>query len=82
VNNLHGIPGIFGGFVSAAIIAFYQVGYDVNVASFYGPSNIFGIEPGTFIRQAGLQIAATLVSVAMGIAFGYVAGVTINFFYQ
>jgi ammonium transporter Rh len=82
IHNLHGIPGVFGGFVSALIVAGYNTGYDINVAAQYGPANIFASVHGTYINQAGLQIAGTLTSVGLGIVFGSLAGLAINFFYE
>jgi len=82
VHNLHGIPGALGGFISAIIVASYNTGYDPNIASKYGPANIFASVHGTFLHQGGLQIAGTVTSIALGIVFGLIAGVTINFFYN
>jgi len=82
INNLHGIPGILGGLYSAIIVAFYGWGYDHDIASQYGPSNIFQSVHGTFSHQAWLQVAGTFVSVGLGIVFGLIAGKIIGFFYK
>jgi hypothetical protein len=37
---------------------------------------------GTYLHQGGLQLAATFVSVGLGIAFGIAAGFILNLFYN
>jgi ammonium transporter Rh len=82
VNNLHGIPGIFGGVMSAIIVAFYHTGYDQTVAANYGANSIFHRDIGSFLHQGGLQIAGTAASIGMGIFFGIVAGMIVRSIYN
>lgn len=80
IHNLHAIPGVLGGLISAVIIAAYsQPGtIDPTVTSssylrFY--SQIYN---GSFYSQGGLQVAGTFISVGIGIAFGLLAGFLIR----
>jgi ammonium transporter Rh len=82
INNLHGIPGVLGGLFSAIIVAAYSWGYDKNVASQYGPHNIFQSVHGSFWHQSLLQVAGTFTSVGFGILFGFIAGKIISVFYR
>lgn len=82
IHNLHGLPGVFGGIVSAIIIAFYNSGFDADVAANFGPKGLFNAVSGSFLKQGGLQIAGTFTSVGMGMLFGVVGGVLINTFYN
>jgi len=79
---LHGIPGVYGGIWSSIIIAFYNTGYDSEVAVNYGSQGVFNKYRESFLNQGGLQIAGTFTSVGMGIGFGIVAGYLISLFYQ
>jgi ammonium transporter Rh len=97
INNLHGIPGVFGGLVSAVVIAGYNSSFTQENASQYGPSGLFpkilgtghtfgkgsaaGPE-GAFLHQAWLQVLGTLFSVAFAIICGVVAGQIISCFYK
>jgi ammonium transporter Rh len=82
VHNLHGIPGIFGAVVSAIIVAFYQTGYDRDVAANYGPNSIFAIAPDSYLHQGGLQIAGMFLSIGMAITFGILAGLILRKLYN
>lgn len=92
---MHGIPGVFGGLVSAIIIAFYNEGYNSTNAAAGGPSGLFAKIVGTsstfgrstsvdgaFLHQAWLQVAGTFISVALAIVFGLIAGYVISTFYN
>jgi ammonium transporter Rh len=80
VNNLHGIPGLFGGFVSAVVVASYQSypGFDPD----YSPLMQVVAEGRSFSGQAGIQVAATFMSMGIGIIFGLLAGAVIYRFYH
>ena len=85
IHSTHGLPGIFGGFVSAVIIAIYNTGYDENVAKFYfkDKNNNTLLSPTTnFMGKAGLQLAAVGVSLLMAILSGFAAGKFIGLFYE
>lgn len=80
IHNLHGMPGVFGGIFSAIAVAAYASSpltdpAQISELSFYPASgsnlNIYGR---TFYEQGGCQLAAVLIAVGMGIAFGIVAG--------
>jgi len=79
---LHGIPGVFGGVMSAIIVAFYQTGYDHSVAANYGSNSIFNKVNGSFLHQGGLQIAGTFVSIGISIFSGIVAGIIVRLMYK
>jgi len=82
VHNLHGIPGLIGGILSAVIVACYNAGYDPNVASNFGNLNLFASVHGSFLNQGGLQLAGTFTSIGMGIAFGVISGFIILSYYS
>jgi ammonium transporter Rh len=95
INNLHGIPGVFGGLVSAVVIACYNLGYNKENAAQYGPSGLFSKindsnhtfgrstpSDGAFLHQAWLQVLGTAASVALAIVCGIIAGQLINCFYN
>jgi len=95
INNLHGIPGVFGGLVSAIIIAGYSNGFNSQNAAEYGPSGLFSIinaknhttfghgtvDNGAFLHQAWLQVFGTFASVGIAIVCGVIAGFLISTFY-
>ena len=72
IHNLHGIPGLLGGLISAMVIASYQTwpGLDPAYASFLHV--VHGDR--TYSQQAGIQVAATFMSMGIGIVFGLLAG--------
>jgi len=82
IHNLHGIPGVLGGIWSAIIIAFYNTGYDAEIAAQYSNGHFLFPVNNTFLEQGGLQIAGTACSWAMGICFGIVGGFVVSFFYK
>jgi ammonium transporter Rh len=82
VHNLHGLPGILGGLISAIAIAVYTSdplsnSEQTSYLSFY--SNPFNNR--TFGEQGAIQVAGTAVSLGMGLAFGIGAGLIISLFY-
>jgi ammonium transporter Rh len=82
INSLHGIPSVLAGLWSAVIIAFYNTGFDANIAAMYANGNFMVPTDRSFIVQARLQVAGTFCSFGMGIAFGIVGGLVTSFFYK
>jgi ammonia channel protein AmtB len=75
VAHLHAIPGILGGLVSAIFIAAYNITTpEVGNAR----TDFAGID---YMRQGGMQILATLISIGLAIAFGLIAGLLMNCVY-
>lgn len=81
IHNLHGIPGLLGGFWSAIIVAFYNSGYDTAIAAKYFTGKFLNIEP-RFMFQGAMQVAGILTSLGMGIVFGLIAGLISLVFYN
>jgi ammonium transporter Rh len=78
VHNLHGIPGLIGGIVSAIAVASYasdpvEDGTAIAGLPFYNANGISD-SGRTFYEQGGSQIAGTFVSLGLGIFFGCIAG--------
>ncbi len=85
MHSTHGLPGIFGGFASAAIMAIYNTGFDVNVGALYSKdkNNNALLSPTTnFMGKAGVQLAAVGISFVIAIISGFVAGKFIGLFYE
>jgi ammonium transporter Rh len=95
INNLHGIPGVFGGLVSAVVIASYNLGFNEKNAGQYGPNGLFSRinsnshtfgrstpTEGAFLHQAWLQVLGTFTSVCLAIITGIIAGKIITCFYN
>lgn len=81
--NLHGLPAVLGGILSAVIMASYQKGFDPAVSGRLDPANNPNLtRQGSFLHQGWLQIAGTLKSVGLGVAFGLVAGYIVSRFYE
>ena len=83
VHNVHGIPGILGGLISAAVIAAYNSDplnneEEISYLTFY--TNPF--DGRSFIGQGAIQVAGTFVSLGMGILFGVIAGFLMAIFYK
>lgn len=80
VHNLHGIPGLLGGLISAMVIASYQTwpGLDEAYLHYLTVVN----KERTYSQQAGIQVAATFMSIGIGIAFGLLAGAIIYKIYR
>ena len=86
VNNLHGIPGILGGLSSAVIIVAYgniplTDPTQISQLGFYSALTADGAQR-NFQSQALFQIAGTFSSMAMGILFGFAAGLICRCFYS
>ena len=71
IHNLHGMPGVLGGIVSAIAIAASD-GSDAYVTDIWLADYPFQYT--SFQRQAGMQIAAIVVTMAMAIVSGVVVG--------
>jgi ammonium transporter Rh len=80
VNNLHGIPGLLGGFISAMVVASYQTypGLDSNYIKYLN----FTPNGRTFSGQAGIQVACTFISFGIAIVTGIITGVILYFMYD
>lgn len=82
VHNLHGIPGVLGGILSAIVIASYQSAplsqAGMDNLNFYSQIS----DERTLTDQAGIQIAGTFISVGIGILFGLVAGLVLGCIYK
>ena len=80
VHNLHGIPGILGGILSAIVVAAYQSQpMDKNIRdklAFYETNN--GAK--NLSDQAGIQIAGTFISLGIAIIAGLLAGLIMRKF--
>ena len=75
ILHIFGIPGILGGFLTAIFIGTFKI------KSIWGDnalSNIFGKDDVTPSSQAGLQIAAIFVTMAMAGISGIVSGFIVN----
>ena len=80
VHNLHGMPGVLGGIVSAIAIAVSE-GSGVYVSECASNPNDNGIGcegypfgENTYQQQAQMQIAALVVTIAMAVVSGLVTG--------
>ena len=80
VHNLHGIPGLMGGLISAMVIASYQTWPGLDEAYLKYLTVVY--EGRTFSGQAGIQVAATFMSIGIGIVFGLLAGAIIFTVYR
>ena len=83
VNNLHGIPGMLGGIISAICCAVYI--YPSSLDAFTLTSVEFPYLTtllSTPYKQGGLQIAGTFTSAGIGIVTGLVSGCIIRQFYS
>lgn len=83
IHNLHGIPGLLGGFWSAIVLGWYNgVHYDSDLANKYATPP-FGIPNNRSIsKQSGLQVAGTFISLGIGIGFGIIGGLISSCFYN
>lgn len=68
VNNLHGMPGFFGGVFSAIFLA----AYNGDTSMIAGP--VSWAADGDFLRRGGLQIAGIGVSLGIALATGILTG--------
>ena len=82
VHNLHAMPGLLGGIVSAIVAAsyFYPSAYDVNGLSKTEFPSYDTLVSQPF-KQGGLQIAATFTSIGIGIATALISGIFLRINY-
>lgn len=79
VNNLHGIPGLLGGWISAMVIASYQTFPGLNKE--YRP--LLNVSPDrTFSQQAGIQVACSFISLGIAITTGIITGLVLYTIYN
>jgi ammonia channel protein AmtB len=82
VHNLHGIPGFLGGLFSAIAIAAYSSDPITNsTQSSLLPFYSSPYANRTFYQQGGIQVAGTVISLVLGIVFGFIAGQIIKLVY-
>lgn len=82
VHNLHGIPGLLGGILSAIVIAAYQ-SVDLDQTGMDNLNFYDAIRDGrTYSAQAGIQIAGTFISMGIAIVFGIITSLFLRCFYQ
>jgi ammonium transporter Rh len=72
INNLHGMPGLIGGLSSAVFCAAYNV-TSLDIAG-NNPLDFAGVD---YMKQGGLQVAGTFVSMGIGIVTGAISGLII-----
>ena len=87
VHNLHGIPGVLGGIISAVVVGFYSRGVDKTYtapfdspAGSYPPSFFLAVTD--FLGQSLLQLLGTLASFGFAIIFGVITGYIVSSFYE
>lgn len=77
VHNLHGIPGLIGGLSSAIFVAAYN-STSLDIAG----GNPLDFINGQYLRQGGIQIAGTFISLGIGLVTGVIAGLFMLPMYQ
>jgi ammonium transporter Rh len=77
IHNLHGMPGIIGGLSSAVFVAAYN-STSLDIAG----GNPLDFVNGEYLRQGGLQVAGTFISLGMGLLTGAIAGLVIYPMYE
>ena len=82
IHNLHGIPGLLGGIWSAIICAFYNTGFDTNIAAMYSNGHFLFDPTVSFLRQGAFQMGGILCSLGMGLLFGGLGGLVTGCFYS
>lgn len=80
IHNLHGIPGLIGGWTSAMVIASFQTspGLDSNYEQYIS----FRPLERSYSAQAGIQIAGGFISLGIGVGFGVITGLLLYCFYD
>jgi ammonium transporter Rh len=83
VHNLHGIPGLLGGIISAIVAASY---YYPSATDAYSLTNTEFTHYDTLVstpfKQGGLQIAATFTSIGISIITSMICGFFLKFIYS
>lgn len=83
VHNLHGMPGILGGIVSAIAAAAYNMKSTVDAYTLTNADfTYYDALVNTPYKQGGLQIAATFISVGIAIVTALVASIFIRMIYS
>jgi ammonium transporter Rh len=82
IHNVYGIPGILGGIWSAIIVSFYNTGYDAAIASQYSNGHFLFSSNNSFLKQGGIQIAGTFLSLIFAAFFGLAGGLIASLFYK
>lgn len=82
IHSLYGIPGLLGGLWSAVIIAVYNSGYDAEIASQYSNGHFLFSTSNGFLKQGGIQVAGTFLSLAYAVFFGLAGGLVASRFYN
>jgi ammonium transporter Rh len=83
VHNLHGIPGVLGGIVSAIAAAAYNLSSTVD--AYVITNNDFPYYDALVskpYKQGGIQIAATFISIGIGMVTALIASSIIRCFYS
>lgn len=78
VFNLHFMPGLFGGLVSAVVMASYN---SVALAPLIG-GNTVDFEGVNYLKQGGLQVAGTFISLGIGAVTGAIAAFLMSLVYK
>ncbi|XP_031505863.1 uncharacterized protein LOC116268287 [Nymphaea colorata] len=83
VHNLHAMPGLIGGLVSAVVAASFAYGsatdaYPITATDFPALSALVSAP----YKQGGLQVAATFTSIGIGIATALIGGIFLRFVYS
>lgn len=83
VHNLHAMPGLLGGIISAMVAASYY--YPSATDAYHITSADFAYYDALISapwKQGGIQIAATFISIGIGIATALVSGFFLRFVYS
>lgn len=80
IHNLHGLPGLIGGWVSAMVIASYQTSPGLDSA--YQTLFTVAIGNRSLSQQAGIQIACSFIALGIGLGMGVLCGFFIYSFYD
>lgn len=76
INNLHGMPGLFGGLSSAVFISAYNLTpLSIGTATV----DFMNVD---FSKQGALQVAGTFISLGIGLATGAVCGGVLYLLYK
>ena len=80
VHNLHGIPGLLGGIISGIVIGGYSRGSGIfdGYQDYLDPLS----KNRSFYQQGGAQVAATFISMGIGIGVGILTGFILRCFYK
>lgn len=74
IHNLHAMPGFLGGIFSAIVFGIYNAN---------SPSIVVNPSSGlSYSRQAGMQIAGTLISFGIALISGGICGLILNRFHN